>query len=58
MKSWNTPVVEEMNINETANGFFCYDKEICIFTHEHTCNENKKDDTPVTPEDDPNEMSA
>ncbi len=30
MKKWNTPVVEELNITETANGFFPFWKESCL----------------------------
>lgn len=45
MKTWNAPVVDEMNVQATANGIFCSDAEFCIFTHEHKgCDQDKDKD--------------
>ena len=43
MKKFVVADVQELNINETANGFFCCDYEICIFTHDD--GKNKSDST-------------
>lgn len=54
MKTWNTPVVEEMNINETANGILCLGTELCFISHEHKgC--SKPEDKPATEPEDPND---
>lgn len=45
MKKWNTPELEVLNVNETANGIFNCDTEFCIWT-----NDSKKAVTP-TPEE-------
>lgn len=42
MKKWNAPEVTELNINQTANGFFNSEIEsLLIF------NDSKKPETPV-----------
>ena len=45
MKEWNTPSVEELNVAETANGFFNTEFEAFL-----VANDSKK---PTTPEDKP-----
>jgi hypothetical protein len=48
MRVWNKPELAEVNINETANGFFdCY-SEFCIWTNDSKA-DKKKEDTPVDP---------
>ena len=50
MKTWNKPELAEVNINETANGFFCSDTEWCVWLHDDTPSDNKKkEDTPDDP---------
>lgn len=44
MKKWNTPSVEELNVKETANGFFNSDDETFLILNDS----NKK---PTTPDD-------
>lgn len=46
MKKWNTPEVAELNIEETACGIFCSEKECWPWI-----NDNKADKSPETPED-------
>ena len=41
MKKWNTPSVEELNVKETANGFFNSDVETFLIL-----NDSKKSETP------------
>ena len=48
MKKWNTPSVEELNINETANGFFNLDWESPL-----NIISEKRPVTPVNPQPDP-----
>lgn len=40
MKTWNTPEVKELNINETANGYISSDVEFWFITN------NDKSSTP------------
>lgn len=47
MKKWNTPSVEELNINETANGFFNTDYESFILINDSL----KKSETPDDKDD-------
>lgn len=47
MKKWNTPSVEELNINETANGIFNADFEICLIFNDSL----KKSETPDDKDD-------
>lgn len=42
-KEWNAPSMQEMNINETANGIFEADFETVIFFNKNDSNSN----TPV-----------
>lgn len=46
MKTWNAPEVQELNINETADGFFNLDWESPL-----DILSKKVPDTPVTPEE-------
>lgn len=53
MKTWNTPEVKELNINETANGIFNSEFESLIIFND------KKSDTPDTDNtDDPIDMQS
>ncbi len=45
MRVWNKPELAEVNINETANGFFDWDYEVCIFTNDSDA-KKKKEETP------------
>ena len=49
MKTWNTPEVTELNINETANGLFDSEYETFVIL-----NDSKK---PTTPDEKPEELS-
>ncbi len=44
MKKWNTPNVEELNINETANGIFNADFESFILFNKKSETPDEKDD--------------
>lgn len=44
MKKWNTPNVEELNINETANGIFNADFESFILFNKESATPDEKDD--------------
>lgn len=44
MKKFVKPEMLELNINETANGFFGACFEFCVFTHSH---KQPEPDTPV-----------
>lgn len=42
MKKWTAPAVAELNVEETANGFWCGKKECGWFllgTHAHGCSD-------------------
>lgn len=45
MRVWNKPELAEVNINETANGFFdCYSEFYCLTNDDKA--DKKKEDTP------------
>ena len=44
MKTWNAPEVQELNINETASGFFNTEYEVWPFINDTL----KKNETPTT----------
>lgn len=50
MKKWNTPAIAEVNVSETANGYFCWDWEspLDILSHEHK-KPQVPEETPVNP---------
>ena len=53
MKEWNAPSMEELNVTETANGFFDSDFETLILL-----NDSKKSTTPDNNDEKPeNQMS-
>ncbi|MDC7292367.1 MULTISPECIES: hypothetical protein [unclassified Butyrivibrio] len=57
MKKWNTPELAELNLTETAGGFWCDDHESCTWyggTHDHTPKGDKGQEekgTESTPEE-------
>lgn len=51
MKNWNAPEVEELNINETANGYFDINWETPFDMVGNDKRPADPDDTPTTPDD-------
>ena len=49
MKTWNTPEVKELNINETAGGFITSDFEFFIWNDKGATPDSEQKD-PETPE--------
>lgn len=45
MKKWNAAAIEELNIAETANGFFPFCKEFCIITNDSLSNTTEEGET-------------
>ena len=45
MRVWNKPELAEVNINETANGFFDSEWEYCIWLNDSDA-KKKKEETP------------
>lgn len=56
MKEWNTPSVEELNVTETANGFFNADAET-LFVFNDSKKPTTPNEQPVQPEKPENHLS-